>query len=191
MRATRLAWAGGSAIVFLAACVSNPAPDGWLPPADVTATEAWGGWIVVDTATGARSDPQELSGELIAVDRDSVFVMSDSTLVAVRRSRARQGTLFAYDAKWNRLAGWGVAGTFGALSNGWFFGLTGPIWIISSTVASANQSKAPRVEASDSSGWDGMRLYARFPQGLPPGLDRRALRPVDRSRAVTPGAAGP
>jgi hypothetical protein len=197
MRATR-AWAGGAA-ALLAACVSNPAPVGWLVPADVAATEAWGGWITADTSLSDRGARHELSGELIAVGPDSLFIMEDRTLVAVPRARVRHATLFAYDAQWGRLAGWGAVGTFAALSNGWFFGLTGPAWIIGGSLAAGNQSRAPRFETSDPAGWDGLGIYARFPQGLPPGLDRASLRPLDRSApagsageaAVTPRSAGP
>ena len=182
MRATRAAWTGG-AIVLLAACVSNPAPEGWLSPADVAATEAWGGWVVVDTSQGGRGAPAEVSGELIAVSPDSVFVMPESTLLALPRARVSSATLFAYDARWGRLAGWGTAGTFLALSNGGFWILTGPLWIIAASASSASQSRAPRVQSSDPGGWEQMRDYARFPQGLPPGLDRATLRPLVRSTA--------
>jgi hypothetical protein len=35
--------------------------------------------------------------------------------------------------------------------------------------------------------WEKLRLYARFPQGMPPGLDRGALRPAPRTGAPRGG----
>lgn len=187
MRAIRVGSAAG-AIVLVAACVSNPAPSGWLPPAEVAAGEAFGGWITVDTAAQrgwlAARPLTEIAGELIAVHADSVFVLSESTLVALQRARVRRATLFAYDAQVGELSTWGVLGTLSAVSNGLFFLLTGPTWIITSTIAAGSRSRAPMVSLTDQGGWEGLRLYARFPQGLPEGLDRASLRPPPRRAAA-------
>ncbi len=188
MRATRVGGVVG-AIALFAACVSNPAPSGWLPPAEDVATEAFGGWITVDTAAQAQrggyaaasaAPGAEIAGELIAVHADSVFVLSESTLVAVPRARVRGATLFAYDAHWGEVATWGFLGTLSAISNGWYFLLTGPTWIITSAIAAGSRSRAPMVSLADPGGWERLRMYARFPQGLPAGLDRPSLRPRPR-----------
>jgi hypothetical protein len=184
MHAARLGPAAG-AIALLAACVSNPAPSGWLPPAEVAATDAFGGWITVDTAAqaqrgwfaGSATRRTEIAGELIAVHADSVFLLADSTLVSLPRAQVRRATLFAYDAQWGGLATWGFLGTLSAISNGLYFLLTGPTWIITSSIAAGSRSRAPMVSLSDQGGWERLRLYARFPQGLPEGLDRASLRP--------------
>jgi len=184
MRATRVGRAAG-ALALLAACVSNPAPSGWLPPADVAATEANGGWITVDTAAQAQSgwlaagsSPRtEIAGELIAVHADSVFVLAGSSLVSLPRAQVRRATLFAYESRWGELAMWGFFGTLSTASNGWYLGLTAPTWIITTAIAAGSRSRAPRVSLTDPRGWEGLRLYARFPQGLPAGLDRASLRP--------------
>ena len=188
MRVTRVGPVAGMVALF-AGCASNPAPSGWLPPAEVAAVEAFGGWITVDTAAGRAASAAEIAGELIAVHPDSVFVLSGNTLVAVPRARVASATLFAYDAQWGKLSTWGAVGTLLAVSNGWFFVLTGPTWIITSTIAAGSRSRAPMVSLGDQGGWDGLRLYARFPQGLPAGLDRGSLRPrapYPASRAGSP-----
>lgn len=176
--------------MLLAACVSNPAPRGWLPPAEIAAREAYGGWIVVDTARDARrggyaagesSASAGVAGELIAVDPDTVFVMSQTVLVALPKGVVRDATLFAYDAQWGSLAGWAVLGTLSTISNGVVLVLTAPLWIIVSTSAVASRSRAPMVElAEQGDRWEKLRLYARFPQGMPPGLDRRSVLPSSR-----------
>lgn len=195
MRATRAWRAAGGAAVLLAACVSNPAPSGWLPPADVAAREAYGGWIVADTAkddqrgsfAGGSTAPVPVAGELIAVDPDSVFVMSGRGLVGLRKLQVRRATLFSYDSQWGQLAAWGVVGTLSTISNGLLLLLTAPLWVIVSTSAASSRSHAPMVELADSGDrWEKLRLYARFPQGLPSGMDRSVLRPApDRAAAGT------
>jgi len=183
MRATR-AGRGFAALVLLAGCATNPAPNAYAPPADVAAREAYGGWIEVDTTTGRHhGDAGTMSGELIAVAPDSVFVLSGGALVALRRVRSLSGTLWAYDANWGVLALWGTVGAIGSISNGYYAGLTLPLWIVASGFAAGSQSRAPRVEAADSAAWEDLRLYARFPQGLPGGLDRASLRPAGDTKA--------
>jgi len=185
MRARDARRAAGGAAVLLAACVSNPAPSGWLPPAQVAAREAFGGWIVVDTTRGAGrgsyagGGAAAVEGELIAVDADTAFVMSGTTLVALPKAAVRDASLFAYDAEWGSLALWSVLGTVSTISNGGYLLLTAPLWIIAGTSATASRSRAPRVELAQQ-GWAQLRLYARFPQGMPPGLDRKSLLPSPR-----------
>lgn len=196
MRGPSVRHAAGGAAVLLAACVSNPAPSGWLPPAEIVAREAYGGWIVADTArdpqrgwyaTGASSSAG-VEGELIAVDPDTVFVMSRTVLVALPKEAVRDATLFAYDAQVGSLAGWAVLGTLSTVSNGVGLVLTAPLWIIVSSGAMASRSRAPMVElAEQGDRWAGLRLYARFPQGMLPGLDRGALRPAPARASARTG----
>jgi hypothetical protein len=190
MRGRNVRRAAGGAALLLAACVANPAPSGWLPPAEVAAREAYGGWIVAETApdalkgvyvTGTAGGWTGVEGELIAVDPDTVFVLREAALVALPKTAVRNAQLFAYDAQWGGLAWWGVIGTLSTISNGGFLLLTAPLWIITSTATTASRSRAPRVElAEQGDRWAVMRLYARFPPGLPPGLDRQSLRPSSR-----------
>jgi len=186
----------GLAVVLAVACVSNPAPRGWLPPAHIAAREAYGGWIVVDLT---QPDPRgplgpgltaaEVAGELIAVDSDTVFVMPPKGLVGIPKTRVRSATLFAYDAEWGRLAAWGVIGTLFTASNGLIAIFTAPMMIITSTAATASRSRAPRVELADTRDrWWKLRLYARFPQGMPPGIDRAGLQPAWRLASERPRA---
>jgi hypothetical protein len=185
------------AAVLLAACVSNPAPSGWLPLAQEVAREAYGGWIAVDTAheagrgwyaAGDSGSGAGVEGELIAVDPDTVFVLSGTGLLTVPKRTVRQATLFAFDAQWGGLALWSVLGALSTVSNGYFLVLTAPIWIIAGTSATASRSRAPMVElAQEGDRWEKLRLYARFPQGMPMGIDRSALRLAPRRAGASSG----
>ena len=195
MRASRVGLAVAT-FALLAACASNPAPSGWLPPAGIAATEANGGWITVDTAAqdqrgwfaASSASSRTVAGELIAVHTDSVFVLADSTLVSLPRAQVRRATLFAYESGWGALAAWGFIGTLSTASNGWYAVLTAPTWIITSSIAAGIRSRAPMVSLTDQGGWDGLRMYARFPQGLPGGLDRASLRPPPKRAAARAGS---
>ncbi len=188
MRATDAVWVAGVALAILGGCVTNPAPVP-MPPANVAATEAYGGWVTVRPAGGRTGGSRaDVAGELIAVHPDSVFVLTDSALVGLPRGQTRKATLFAYDSRAGSLAAWGFLGTLSTVSNGYFLVLTAPLWIITSSVATAHQSRAPMVETSDSAGWDRLRLFARFPQGIPPTLDRTILKPVAVFKAPAAGS---
>ena len=78
--------------------------------------------------------------------------------------------------RFNWLGLWTLLGTLSTGSHGFFLILSAPVWILTGTVAAVNQSRQP-VLTYPRQGWAGWRAYARFPQGLPPGLARAALDP--------------
>jgi hypothetical protein len=62
------------------------------------------------------------------------------------------------------------------ISNGYLLGITAPLWIITGIVASSNESRAP-LRGVPPLVWADLAAYARFPQGLPPGIDLGEIRP--------------
>lgn len=149
-------------------CVSSSsAPDDFLAPVEETGRHPFGGWIEI-TRSGSDS---LVVGELLAVHEDSVFVLgpgAEPDLTAVARADISDAEMFAYDARFGRLAGWTAAGTLGTISHGLFLIFTGPIWIITGTSAASIQSRQPRLRRSDDDSWNAFRLYSRYPAGLPP-----------------------
>jgi hypothetical protein len=150
------------------------APKGWLPTAVEAQREAYGGWITLDFNMGIQA--KAVHGELIAAASDSVYVLTSDSLVVVPNASVITGTLTAYDAQQGALKLWTVLGAVSTLSHGFALLFTAPVWGVVGSVATASASKAPRVESTDPSL---LRMYARFPQGLPPGLDVRTLRQKD------------
>jgi hypothetical protein len=114
-------------------------------------------------------------GELIAIHADSLFILSANNLTAIPTAKIKKATLTAYDANWGPLAAWSVAGTLSTASHGVGLIISAPVWILSGTIATSAQSHAPRI-TFPSKPWQEFRKHARFPNGLPPGLDRRSLR---------------
>jgi hypothetical protein len=173
----RPAASAASLLLLCTACFYTTAPEGWLPTPAVAQQQAYGGWIKVDYAEGNGS--RTVEGELIAAAPDSLYVLTTDSLVSLATGTITSATLTAYDSRFGATMTWGILGAVSTLSHGWFLILSLPMWVIAGTTTSASASKGPRVQAVDGAL---LRPYARFPQGLPPGLDRGTLR-----RKATPG----
>ena len=177
MSAPNASWAAAFSLcllLFTSACFHTTAPKGWLPTASEAQHEAYGGWIRLDYGVGANR--RIVEGELIAAAPDTVHVLSPDSIVAVPTATVVAGTLTSYDSQYGRLVRWTILGTVSTVSHGFGLVLTMPMWALAGTAASASASKAPRVESTDPGV---LRAYARFPQGMPPGLDSRSLRQKD------------
>lgn len=172
---------GAWLLLLGSACFRTTAPEGWLSVPDVAQREAYGGWIRLEPAQG--TDTRSLEGELIAATPDTLYVLTPDSLVAVATKALTSATLTTYDARLNELTTWTALGAVATLSHGVGLILTLPTWIIVGTTATASASKAPRVESLDAAV---LRPYARFPQGLPPAVDRRALRQKKNGANKTP-----
>jgi hypothetical protein len=158
-------------LVLLGACFQSTAPEGWLPIPEVAQREAYGAWIRVEHRQGAET--QVVEGELIAAMADSLHVLAADSLVTLPMTAVASATLTTYDARSEELSTWTALLAVSTLSHGIGLVLTMPLWIIIGTAETAGASKDPRVESVDAAL---LRPYARFPQGLPPGIDRNALR---------------
>ncbi len=158
--------------VLAAGCAGTRGPSGYLQPAPVTQREAYGGWLTLEFEDGARID-----GELIAATSDSVFVLPTAgPLRAVPRAQVHRAVLGAYDAQWGSLGVWTMVGSLATLSHGLILGLSLPVWLIAGPIATGAASRAPIVKDDHPGAWVRMAMFARFPAGLPDGLDRSALR---------------
>ena len=164
-------------LVIVSGCFHTPAPKGWLPTAIEAQHDAYGGWIKLEFGAGAARNT--VHGELIAATSDSVHVLTSDSLVVVPTALVIAGTLTAYDSQYESLRWWTILGAFSTLSHGFGLVLTAPVWAIAGSAATGSASKAPRVESTHPAV---LRMYARFPQGIPPGLDVRSLRQKDVRR---------
>ena len=170
MRASRWRqWASLMLSAGTVACMQNPAPIGWLSPAEAAQKDAYGAWIVVTT-----SDTTGESGEFLAVDNDSVFVLSlDGVVRAVPRGSVREAKIAFYQSQLGSVILWSTLGTLSTISNGVLLVFTAPAWIITGTVAGASESRAPIRTVARPEDWETVRMYARFPMGMPENLPRR------------------
>lgn len=162
------------ALLLWVGCASNPAPDDWLPSAREVPTDPYGAWIRIEFDSGTAS--HETEGELLAVEPDTVYLLAGDRVVAFPGDRIRHARVAWFKSGAGLLGGWTALGAVASLSNGMLAGITLPLWIITGSLATGAQTRAPLV---DFDAGDGsllrIRAYARFPQGLPVGLDRSTL----------------
>jgi hypothetical protein len=161
-------------LVACGACAGNSAPQGWLPPAAEAQATAYGGWIELTyrDANGERRS----QGELIAVTADSVWVLEGNGGKVVPTAMVKSGKLTGYASRKGTLAAWTALGTLATLSNGVVLVGTAPMWLIGGSLATASESRAP-VRESPPLSWVELAPFARFPQGMPAGIELGALHP--------------
>jgi len=173
-----------TALLLAAACAYNPAPEGFLPGPSEAAHDVYGAWIEVWVPVVGRRDTT-IAGELIAVSADTLWILPDTSRVAAVPTRAvRNGQVARYRSGAGSVAGFTALGIVSTLSNGAFLLLTAPAWLITGIVASSNEAHAPLRDVPPLA-WAQLAAYARFPQGLPPGIDLGEIRPRPAARPVS------
>jgi hypothetical protein len=170
-RASLFLWLSAGVAVLDAGCASSSAPAGWLPKPAAAQSTAYGGWIEL---TYGQPTEQRAAGELIAVSAESVWVLSQTQALVISTSAVRAGKLTAYEAQKGGFTTWTVLGALSTISNGAFLIFTAPMWMIGGSLAVAGESRAPQRKISSVS-WGGLAAFARFPQGMPEGIEMSTL----------------
>ena len=166
------------------ACAGNPAPPGFLPSPTQAVRDVYGGWIEVTVSAGRRDST--IAGELIAAGADTVWILPDSgRVVAVPTRTVKKGRVARYRSDAGAIAGFTALGVVSTISNGYLGGFTAPLWIITGIVASSNESRAP-LRGVPPLVWADLTAYARFPQGLPAGIDLGEIRPKPGAGTAPP-----
>jgi hypothetical protein len=167
MRSRELAVLAAALLVSAGAtgCLHNPDPK----PRSMSAvhTDAHGGFVVVRVA--GQVDHQ---GELIAIGLEGVWVLAGDQLIVTPHERVSDLDVYAYDVTVGGVAGWGLLGTLSTISHGFFLVFSAPVWIVTTIAASASHSgSAHKGYVNNGRGdWSELTKWARFPQGMPPGL---------------------
>jgi hypothetical protein len=71
----------GALAALLTSCMRASAPPGWLPHVEEVGSDPYGAWAEVSYSIHRHR--LDVRGELVTIERDSLFVLSDSTLVGV------------------------------------------------------------------------------------------------------------
>ena len=167
-----------------AACASNPDPR--KRPIDVAVTDGRGGWIAA--SLGPRV---EIEGELISVDTGAIHVMTRLGLVSLPLTQVTEARLWEWDPKIDGTVVWGSLGTVSTVSHGFFLVLSAPAWILITSVVASVESRHPILDYPDHP-WPEFARWARFPQGMPPGLRPDDLLHQDRApHGSQPAQHGP
>ena len=163
----------------LSGCVAQRlAPDVYQRTPRIALDEPKGAWAVVDLPDNSRA-----VGELLAISPDSLYLLTwegveAHSLVALR------ARVEAWNGDHTSITAWGGIGMLSALTHGFALMLSVPVWGAFAAEGGRQESLAgyeivPRRGLSlnrEGWPWDEAVRYARFPQGLPEGLDRSTLR---------------
>ena len=155
--------------LFIFSCASTNAPRGWLASPTEMQTETYGGWLQLNIKTQAQ-----LVGELIAISKDSIYIVNES-FYAIAQSDIKSARMVIYESNSVDMGGLVALGTLSTISNGFYLILTAPMWIIGGSIASGKRSFEPIVDYPKQE-LSHFTPYARFPQGLPKGIDRSQIR---------------
>jgi hypothetical protein len=168
-------------LVQLSACaVSTNAPNNWLSSPYDASRDGFGGWITL--YNGSWYQTELANGELVAVSNDSVYVLDSyhgDSLMAFAHREADYYEMTWYDQPMAGINSAVVVGTIGfTLSVGLMGMFVLPMWLILGPVFANIHSNLPTINfySADENAAI-LAPYARFPQGLPAGLDRKALKP--------------
>ena len=166
-------------LAWLTGCAGNPVPQQWRQPARMVQHSPRGGWIrieTMETSASALAGPRFVQGELIAVDRAAIHVLTVGGLQSVPATSVRHATLVAYETSTGAFTAWAIAGGVSTLSHGGFLLFTAPTWAVGGIIAVHTEGRAGKLH-------EAVARFARFPQGLPAGVDPQSLGTL---RAVTP-----
>ena len=194
-----------STIFILSGCASTTAPSGWLPYAEETTYDSRGGWIDLRLKDGKgignslissfNNDNGNImiSGELIAIHEDTSFILmydeyQKPTLTLVINHDIVAAKLGKYDYDGDDLTLHTVYGTGSAVTHGWWGILSAPIWIITGIAANRKFSKSSIITYHSRSHGSlaDLRIYARFPKGIPKSLNRKMIDKASRKYIQAP-----
>jgi len=161
-------------MAFLGArCATSLAPDRWLPKLDQVQTQANGAWAVIDHRNGGKTITS--SGELIAVEDGRILLLGEGGIDQVPVAEVEQTKLEIFRES-RKAALWATLGTLSTLSHGVGLIFSAPVWIISGIGLTAGESRAGMMNFRGLPPKQ-INKFARFPQGLPRGLDLKSLKP--------------
>ena len=181
---------------LMSACVDNPDPR--HPSLERMQREGFGAFITITTMSA-----QEVSGELISVERSVIRVLrfgaGAGALTWVASTDVKSAEIYAYESE-GGFGAWALLGALSTITHGYILVLSAPIWIISGAVAASAETRHV-VMSYPEHGWGEIVKWARFPQGLPPGLDEQALTTpkqrrtkrgpaIEQPPAALPGSTG-
>jgi hypothetical protein len=177
-KAVRLLFCG--AALMAAGCIRTTPNIGILPTPEEAGLSVRGGWAEVRVRTGPTVE--RLWGEVLAVSRDSLWIQGpDSSGLVIARDAMEWGRITSFRTQ-GSVVGWTTLGALSTIANGWLLIVTAPAWIVTGALAHYGDVRASERDLPGDFALANIDLrgVARFPQGMPVGMDasfRRLPRP--------------
>lgn len=167
--------------IFFYGCATSYAPDNWLPDTDKIQTEAYGGWLTLHFKDQSTYRDYEIApkGEFICCDTTNVYLLTTSgKLLTIKKDQVAEAVLELDEKNTGTYAAITVIGSLTTISHGLYSGITFPAWLIIGIPTASGESMRDRYETEnpDKIYWNQIQIFARFPQGLPYGVNLNELK---------------
>ncbi len=159
-------------------CVATPGPKGWLPNPKQALNDAYGAWLVVEYVSGEGNVIAE--GEFIAKDLYTIYILNETGMEKIPTTKITQVKLAIYEEQ-GLIRIWAILGALSSASHGYYSAVSFPIWLAVGISNAAAASSSGIVKSSFINGTE-FTKYARFPQGLPEGIDLSKLKPKNMEK---------
>jgi len=156
--------------LFILGCAASYAPANYLPSTDDVPQNVFGGWLTLTTEPDSliqNSKWMMYGGEFISADDSIVYILYDS-LYRIHK-RIISESVLELDEKNTTVYGlWVLGGSLLTISNGYYAGITLPLWLAAGIPTAAGESTRDRYEMNypDDKYWNDIKKFARFPQGV-------------------------
>jgi hypothetical protein len=175
-------------ILFLSGCSSSKVPVSYSYNKRELRKEITGSWTEVKlNPTDTTGQKTAISGELIAIQSDTVYILTSMGLQGIHEYNINEAVVYMYRNQAGMYATITlllyIPDIVAAIITGYpYFLLIGLPWIVmGSTIAlieTSNQSNLLNYPFGNQ--FQELKKFARFPQGIPPGIDKSRLHLITR-----------
>lgn len=166
-------------LVFLTECQNSMIPRAYMPEPSRAEKSITGSWIVMTIQQNLPLSPKaDISGELIAIENDTVYLLTDSAFVKVHHNTVSTAVLYPFrpqNATVPLIAGLSLLpNVIGAILNrdaGAYLLMVGIPLAVTGTFMGIWEYYGNIMRYPQKYNLTDLGKFARFPQGLPPGLD--------------------
>jgi len=173
----------GVCLVLLTECQNSMIPRAYVPGPSMAEKSITGSWIVMtiqqDLPLPAKS---EISGELIAIENDTVYLLTRSSFLRIRQGTVSKAVIYPFRPQSSTvlaITGLSLLPTlFGSVIRpdpGAALLLLGIPLVVTGTIMGMNEYYGSIIRYPQYYSLKDLSRFARFPQRLPPGFDPERL----------------
>ncbi len=145
----------------------------FLPEFDKIGVSEYGSFIQI-----LQHDGKKIEGELLAVEEHSIIVLASSAFASDTSIRVAVNKISKFKLRYAQPKhyGWTIpAYTIVCLSHGFWAALTIPVNLITTISVTVAGENAYTYDGKKIS-YEGLKMFARFPQGIPPNVKLTSIK---------------
>ncbi|PKP48586.1 MAG: hypothetical protein CVT94_07790 [Bacteroidetes bacterium HGW-Bacteroidetes-11] len=152
-------------IVLTAIVISSCSSPGYLPSSDKIDVNEYGSYIKL-----TQNNKSIIDGELIAIDSNQIVVLTDKEKICITVP-VGEVKKFSLEYAKPKHYGWSIpVGFLLPFIHGWYSIFTIPIHLIVTISVTASGENAFKYNNKKMT-YEELKMFARFPQGIPPDID--------------------